>query len=200
MGTPKKHPNQKEIDEAFNTINADQAECDKQLLTLSSAFLAVSLAFIKDTVKLPDTDMLWALYTAWILLGLCIMLVLFSYQYSIAGNFKAKHYWENVNTNLDLKFPYGYATSIKWLNRVSGVLFGLGVFFLVLFIICNIRTEAAMSPRILDGSNMRTPQQGDLVQKGSNIKAPPAPQPVQPKPNTTNSGSSTGQGQPAKKN
>lgn len=199
MGNPKKHPYQQQIDDAFSTINNDQSECDKQLLTLSSGFLAVSLAFIKDIVRLSDAEVLWSLYVAWILFGLCIMLVLFSYQYSIAGNFKAKLYWENLNTNPDMEYPHGHASSIKWLNRVSGVLFCLGVFFLVLFIICNIRKEAAMSPIALDGSNMRTPQQGDVLQKGSNMKAPPAPPAVAPKSNVASSGSQTGKGQSVKR-
>ncbi len=87
---------QKEIDDVYATINEDQAEYDKQLLTLSSGFLAVSLAFIKDIVPLKDAELLWILYLSFILLAFCIVSVLFSYQFSIAGLFKAKEYWDDL--------------------------------------------------------------------------------------------------------
>ena len=191
--TPEEHPYQKQIDDAFEIISRDQTECDKQLLALSSGFLAVSLAFIKDIVKLSDAYALCALYAAWILLGACVMLVLFSFQFSIAGNFKAKQHWEDLASDPDLTFPYGHAKAIKWLNRICAGIFGLGVSFLLAFIIWNIHKEAVM-PRIQDGSNMRTPQQGDWVQKGSNIKAPPPPaKPAQANPSSGST--STGQGQ-----
>ena len=52
---------QKEIDDVYQTINENQAECDKQILTLSSGFLAVALAFIKDVVPLKEAELLWLL-------------------------------------------------------------------------------------------------------------------------------------------
>jgi hypothetical protein len=197
--TPQKHPYQKQIDETFDIISRDQTECDKQLLALSSGFLAVSLAFIKDVVKLQQASALWALYFAWITLGFCVVLVLFSFQFSIAGNFKAKAYWENLNLNPTLEFPDGHAEAIKKLNRICAGMFALGVSFLLAFIIWNIHKEAGM-PITMDGSYMKSPQQGDWVQKGSNIKAPPPPaKPAQANPSSGSTSTGQGQGSSGKK-
>jgi hypothetical protein len=134
---------QKEIDDTFATINKDQGEYDRQLLTLSSGFLAVSLAFIKDVVPLKDAEFLPILYTAFILLGCCIMLVLFSYQFSISGHLKAKEYWDNrLVGNENAAFPLRHAKFIKWVNWVAGIFFGLGVSSHVIFVILNMYHES----------------------------------------------------------
>lgn len=170
----------KEIDDVFKRIGDDQSEYDKQLLALSSGFLAVSLAFIKDVVPLKDAVFLYLLYSSFALLAACIMLVLFSYQFSISGQLKAKEYWENKkNTGKEEAFPYGHATCIKWLNRVSGVLFGIGVLSIVFFVILNI-SEAKMGNNrgiAQDGALIKTPSNGG--ERGSLIKAPPKPAPAQ---------------------
>ncbi len=62
----------KERDSAFEASNKEQAEYDKQLLTLSAGTLALSLSFIKDVVPLEDAIFLWALYFVWVLLFSCI--------------------------------------------------------------------------------------------------------------------------------
>jgi hypothetical protein len=172
---------QKNIDEVYTTINENQAEYDKQLLTLSSGFLAVSLAFIKDVVPLKDAELLWILYLAFVLLALCIVTVLFSYQFSIAGLFRAKEYWDSLLAgNKDAKFPYAFARHIRRVNKVSGILFLLGVSSLVLFVILNVNHEAN-NP--IDRNAVTT--------NGANIKAPP---PATPRP-----GPGTGAGnQPGK--
>jgi hypothetical protein len=95
----------KEIDDIFERIGDDQSEYDKQLLTLSSGFLAVSLAFIKDVVPLKDAEFLCLLYSSFGLLALCIMVVLFSYQFSISGQLKAKEYW-SARRLVPAKFPH----------------------------------------------------------------------------------------------
>jgi hypothetical protein len=189
----------KEIDDTFATINRDQGEYDRQLLTLSSGFLAVSLAFIKDVVPLKDAEFLPILYTAFILLGCCIMLVLFSYQFSISGHLKAKEYWDNRLTgNENAVFPLRHAKFVKWVNWIPGILFGLGVSLLVIFVILNLHHEAQMSnistmgnSAVKDGAYMKTPPPGQKVEKGAHIKVPPQPTPQQaPSPNTGGSGGS----------
>lgn len=174
----------KEIDEIFKIVNNDQAEYDKQLLTLSSGFLAVSLAFIKDVVPLKDAQDLPVLYLAYILLSTCIVFVLFSYQFSIAGHLKAKAYWEAKSGGADGPFPYGYAEGVKWLNRASGILFFLGVSLVVAFVIVNLHHEANMA-LTKDGAYIRTPSSGTGEERGSLIKAPAKPPAVSPKPSGT---------------
>lgn len=171
---------EKQIDEIFKTINSDQAEYDKQLLTLSSGFLAVSLAFIKDVVPLKDAAFLALLYISFCSLAACIMLVLFSYQYSISGNFKAKAYWEERRDgNLKIKFPMKHAENIKRINRLSGFLFGAGVLLLVLFVIINLHQEVKVSATnrgiANDGALLRVPPSNQGEERGSHIKVPTAP-------------------------
>src|SRR5215469_12977538 len=54
---PTREQCNKEVDDIFKTIHNDQSEYDKQLLTLSSAFLAASIAFIKDLAPLKQATM-----------------------------------------------------------------------------------------------------------------------------------------------
>jgi hypothetical protein len=177
---------QKEINDVYSTINENQAEYDKQLLTLSSGFLAVSLAFIKDIVPLHSAELLWILYLSFVSLALCIVSVLFSYQFSIAGLFKAKAYWDNMLAGKkDTKFPYTYADRIKVVNKASGILFLLGVSSLVIFVILNLGREATMPNKwslTQDGSYIRVPPSGEKVEKGAHIKVPPSPAPTAPVP------------------
>ena len=183
----------KEIDGIFRRIDNDQSEYDKQLLTLSSGFLAVSLAFIKDVIPLKDAEHLGLLYASFILLGSCIISVLVSYQFSISGQLKAKEYWEKKKrTGADEDFPYGHANCVKWLNRIGGLLFGLGVSLVVLFVIFNIHSEAKMA-RTNDGAYIKTPANSNDEDRGSLIKAPAKPAPAQP-----SSGGSSGNNRPKK--
>jgi hypothetical protein len=178
----------KEIDDIVKTINCDQAEYDKQLLVLSSGFLAVSLAFIKDIVPLQDACDLPLLYSSFILLGMCIMLVLFSYQFSISGHLKAKKYWEEKQAGADMPFPFGHAILVKRVNWGSGFLFGCGVSFLVLFVILNLRNEANMKTNrsmAMDGAHMKTPSSNYTEDRGSLLKAPAQPATTKPNPPAT---------------
>lgn len=167
----------KEIDDLFKRIDSDQAEYDKQLLTLSSGFLAVSLAFIKDVVPLRGAHLLDLLYLSFGLLAACVCLVLFSFQFSIAGQLRAKGYWERRKSNPDEPFPYLYAKAAKWINWLSGALFGLGVILVVSFVVYNLHYEVNMA-RTTDGAYIKTPSRGE--ERGSVIKAPAKPAPAQP--------------------
>ena len=166
----------KERDEAHDAGVKDQAEYDRQILTLSAAFLAFSLAFIKDIVPLPAAIVLWLLYLSLGFVTAAVLLVLFSYQFIISGNDKAKVYWERRAEYLksaDLQreepeFPDGHAKSIKCLNWATGILFGLGVVSMVLFVGLNIANEVNMKERAI-----YTPP--DKVERGANLKTPPPP-------------------------
>jgi hypothetical protein len=171
----------KEIDDLFKRIDSDQSEYDKQLLTLSSGFLAVSLAFIKDVVPLEIAKLLPLLYWSCGLLAACVCLVLFSFQFSIAGQLKAKEYWERRKSNPDEPFSYRRATIAKFINWGGGVLFGVGVVLSVSFVIYNLQLGAIMSGKSIrtgDGAYIKTPANGE--ERGSLIKAPAKPAPAQP--------------------
>lgn len=166
----------KERDDAYATGSKDQAEYDKQLLTLSAGFLAISLAFIKDIIPADTAVYLWVLYLAFILVGLCMIGVLFSYQFSIAGLEKVKTYWESrlartepgAANEPEYPFPFGHGNWIKIINRGTGVLFTLGVALMITFVIVNLHHGAYMT-------NRDKPSPPQRVEKGANLKTPPKP-------------------------
>jgi hypothetical protein len=154
-----------ERNNAFETLNRDQAEYDKQLLALSAAFLGVSLAFVKDVVPLKDTTHLWVFDAALGCLLACICLVLGTFQYSIHGHFRLMDYWDlrgkrlqasedEEKTKLDNELTAMWswlnskAGTVKSLNRLSGVLFGVGTIFLVIFVMVNMHHAADSSPTL----------------------------------------------------
>jgi hypothetical protein len=168
----------KEIDEIHATINKNQEEYDKQLLTLSSGFLLLSLAFVKDIVHTDQAIWRGLLYGSFVTLGFCVLLVLASFQVSIFGHDKAKDYWENrKDGDAKLLFPYGFAKKIRLLNIATGVTFMLGIILCMAFVIINLHREATMSnkPIAKDGLNTRVPAPLDVLQKGANMKVPPPP-------------------------
>lgn len=152
----------KERDNAFDTLNKDQAEYDRQLLALSAAFLGVSLAFVKDVVPLRDVACLWEFDAALGCLLACVCIVLWTFQYSIHGHFRLVKYWEQKEKWLQT--PEGGKAEIErqlnelctWLarkagrikiaNRASGILFAVGTVFLVVFVITNLHREAHSAP------------------------------------------------------
>lgn len=149
-------------DDAFETLNKDQAEYDKQLLALSAGFLGVSLAFVKDVVPLKDAAHLWEFYAALGLLFGCVCFVLATFQYGIHAHLGLADYWkrmgemcgeaneakrEETRSNLErrhAKLERKHEV-IKWLNWIAGGLFGVGVLFLVLFVILNVHRESYLS-------------------------------------------------------
>lgn len=161
----------RERDSAFETLNKDQAEYDKQLLALSAAFLGISLAFIKDVVPLKDAAYLWELDLALGCLLGCVCLVLWSFQYSIHGHLRLADYWElrekmlratgdeQAKISEDLGKLWTWlrrkADKIKGANVASGVLFALGTILLVIFVTTNVYRAAHSG----QGSNGQTPKQ-----------------------------------------
>lgn len=182
----------KEIWHLHETINKNQEEYDKQLLTLSTGFLVITLAFVKDVVPLEAAVHICVLYWAYISLGLCIVLVLVSYQVSIRGHFKAKDYWEDKKKAAKQKtiekepaekknadFPDGYVRVIKCLNIFSGIVFILGLFLTVGFVISNLQKEGSLSEKRTSEHVVNIPCNGESEQRGSYIKQPPTPPPAE---------------------
>jgi hypothetical protein len=179
----------KEIDETHATINKNQEEYDKQLLTLSSGSLLLALAFIKDVVPTDQAIDRWLLYASFVVLTICVLSVLASYQISNAGLSRAKLYWENQRDgDKQMPFPYHRAEMIKRWNFFSGIAFSFGIILAMCFVIINLHQEAILSDqrsRTTDGQQVKIPASGDWAQKGANIKAPPRPAP-QPRPPADN--------------
>jgi hypothetical protein len=162
MSTTEQDECRKERDSAFETLNTQQAEYDKQLLALSAAFLGVSLAFVKDVVPLHDAVHLWEFDWALGLFLACVCLVLGTFQYSIQGHFRLVEYWQLhekaleetdealAKINLELlalwDWLHGKEAKIRRLNWTSGALFVAGVMLLVIFVITNVTREAHLVP------------------------------------------------------
>lgn len=194
----------KERDDAFKALNKDQAEYDKQLLTLSAGFLGLSLAFIKDVIPLKEAAHLWELYLAFALMTACILVVLASYQYSIRGQFRVAAFWETkeeylssdeeeVRTALLAKMTLlrehieRHANRLKRVNFLSGCLFFLGVAILVLFVVSNIQREsrATSNPDHEKGEQSMTSAHDLKPQPNTpphNLPSPPSPLPPSQKP------------------
>jgi len=151
----------KERDCAFDTLNKDQAEYDKQLLALSAAFLGVSLAFVKDVVPFKDAVQLWEFDVALSCLLACVCLVLGTFQYSIYGHFRLVEFWElkekllqapdDAKAILESQLASLWnrlkseAVRIKIVNGASGILFALGTVLLVIFVITNLHREVRLA-------------------------------------------------------
>lgn len=132
----------KEIDGIYATKNTNQAEYDKQLLTLSSGFLVLSLAFIKDIVHTDQAVHRGLLYASFIVLSVCVLLVLASFQVSNSSLDQAKEWYENrMAGDLATEFPYRAARLIDCFNIFSGIIFMVGIVLAVSFVIINLQRE-----------------------------------------------------------
>ena len=164
-----------ERDSAYETLNKDQAEYDKQLLALSAAFLGVALAFVIDVVPLKDAVHLWVFDWALVLLLVCVGVVLGSFQYSIHGHFRLVQYWEKkkelleapeekkdvlaAELNARWECLKRKATRIKFANLASGVLFVVGTIFLIAFVGINMHREAHLGVNSAEPSVRQTAQE-----------------------------------------
>ncbi len=114
---------------------------DKSILSLSSAALGISLAFIKDIVKIKDAQFVWSLKLSWILFTIAIISTVVSFATSqrsitIQLVYAEKYYLEEKNEYLNKK---NWWTSItKFLNTFSAIIFVLAIILTVVFVIINI--------------------------------------------------------------
>jgi hypothetical protein len=164
---------------------------DKAVLTLSSAFLGVSLAFLKDSASSHPVAYVPLLLASWICLSLAIISTLISFQLS---NFAAdaqmdlaERYYAYRDENALKRQPI--ARYVDYVNWTSGSLFIFGVFLTVAFVSFNFTESNSMSKKpgpshAMDGQTVSKMQQVGTVQKGATInnmqKVPPAPAPAAP--------------------
>ena len=129
---------QKEI---YERQRLNQDRYDQSVFALSSAFLAVSIAFVNDVVSLDSAQYLWLLMWSWGLFAAtvvsCLAAILFgqhllSLQLDAAGDYYLKEE-EEAKDRTD-----NNPNVIEWLNRGIGVLFALSIGMTVAFLILNI--------------------------------------------------------------
>ncbi len=114
-----------------------QDDFDKSLLTVASGALGVSFAFVKDIVG--DKPLVYPnlLTGAWILWGLSIGCVLFSYYVSRRALRKAlEQLDQNTIWNASPGGWYSYLT--EYLNAFGGIAFLTGIVMMSLFAVWNL--------------------------------------------------------------
>ena len=128
---------------------------DKAILSLSTAFLGLSFAFVKDLVPAHQAEWLWLLYSSWSLLTGAVLTTIVSFlvsQQAIDLQLKkAEAYYLLGDQGALTKSRIARATD--WLNVASGMLFVLGVSLTTTFVVVNFER----------GSIMSTDKKGDRV-------------------------------------
>jgi hypothetical protein len=169
-----------------SVIKDSQAEYSKQLLSLSSAILAVSVAFLKNLVTVKSAVLFPLLFTAWGLFAGTIFLTLLAIKISI----KAHQIYKD-----DLEKELAGKTDLKgetWRDRLmpkfswmTTVCFAGGVVCMVVFAVINVQKERTMpdqtysTPTKHSGMPSSHPQDHVEVQRISPVKEPAPPPPAE---------------------
>ena len=114
---------------------------DRAILSLSSAGLGLSLAFIKDIVPLNIAHQIWLLELSWLFFAGAIISTLISYLTSQAGIKKQLEYSEQYYIEGKEEFfnsPNYPAQVTEWLAYVSAGMFIFAIIFTTLFVVKNI--------------------------------------------------------------
>lgn len=120
---------------------------DKAILSVSTAALGFSLAFLKDFVVLEHARCGWLLNASWGLFVWAIVATIVSLLVSQRGIMeqleKAEGYYlRGDESHLTRGF---YAKATDWINGAAGVLFILGVFVTTLFVSLNVEGGSKMA-------------------------------------------------------
>ena len=120
---------------------------DKAILSLSTAFLGLSFAFMKDLIPPHQAEWLCLLYGSWCLLTGAVLTTIISFlvsQQAIDLQLKkAEAYYLRDDQAALTKSQIARATD--WLNAASGVLFVLGVSLTTTFVVANFERRSKMS-------------------------------------------------------
>jgi uncharacterized membrane protein len=127
---------------------ANSTTYDNSILTLSSAFLGLSIAFIKDVVApISNAILLYALYSAWICFCLAIISTLISFMIGQAGlksllESAERYYIHGDSEAFEVSVKVSRRIDIA--NYVHGVMFVLGTILIIVFVIANFSRVANM--------------------------------------------------------
>jgi hypothetical protein len=181
--------------EAFAKLDAEHWKSyDQAILTLSSAILGVSVAFVNQVPRPISAPL--ALYLAWSALVLSVVTTLISFR---VASFDAHWHIFQVDQELakllqvsDGRKPENpHATPLKILNNLSGGFFALGLILLVAFAISNLKpsevrvkdSQTVSIPNVVDrGTPAVAPAQFPVVTPATTPASTPTTQPVTPAP------------------
>ena len=138
-------------DELLHQQMSNSETYDKSLLTLSSAFLGISLAFIKDFVTLQNANSSWLLMVSWIGFSLVIIGTIWSFIYGQRVIKKlmvaAEKYYKERDQNA-LNISAVYSKKLDRLNEFSGLAFIAAVILSISFVLVNLNSEDNMTKEI----------------------------------------------------
>jgi heme exporter protein D len=128
---------------AWDAIRSSSDDYDKHVLQLSSAFLALSVTFMKDVVKGLPVHHYFSLYTSWVAFGMSIIAVILSFQFSIAAHKKHlncidDYYLRNKQEALTRTNRWDILLTVS--NATGGGMFLVGVMSTIYFVISNVRS------------------------------------------------------------
>ena len=156
-----------------NSENADRA-----ILSVSTAALGFSLAFLKDIVSLQDAVFPLLPYLSWVLFMLSIVVTLLSFftsQKAIDEQLGLAHrYYIDRDEETEQLRPK-YAAVTDWLNKSGAAFLVIGLFATCMFVGINLWKGKTMTEKkqINEGATVplmqRVPQGGELLQKGATI-------------------------------
>lgn len=129
---------------------SNSEKLDGAILTLSTAALGVSIAFIDNVVKLENAQNILLLKISWCLFGFSIVSTLVSFIASQIGIKTQLNYAEEYYLNCKQEYLTKPNEAAKWterLNYTSAFLFIAALFFTVLFVILNLGDEQIMSKK-----------------------------------------------------
>ncbi len=114
---------------------------DKYILTLAAGTFGLSLLFVERIAPHPKDGTEWLLIAAWVAFGASIVSTLISFllgQESCSKEIEILDgkYRGDIKDGKEIKNRF--LTWIKWLNRVSMILFIVGVVFLIIFSALNL--------------------------------------------------------------
>ena len=120
---------------------------DKAILSLSTAFLGFSFAFLKDFVPDHLVERLNLLYVSWGMLAAAVVTTVISFwvsQWAIDVQLeKAVDYYLHDNKTALEKSRIAKVTD--WVNLAAGVFFILGILLTTIFVVANFERGAIMS-------------------------------------------------------
>lgn len=146
-----------------------QDDYDKTIVTLSGGALGISVVFIKDIIGSTDPISVWAVITAWSLWAASITSVVISYYLSREA-LRATILQTDKN---DFSGGVGgcAAKATQIFNAISGILFVVGIVFLIIFTANNLGTK-----------DMSDDKKEVPIEKGYVPPPPPPPPPAKDPP------------------
>jgi hypothetical protein len=133
-------------DKVWEDIKSSTENFDKYMLTFSSGALALSLAFIKDSVPLKAAVWIPSLLLSWSAFVLCILTTLMSFRFSVKALENTipalnEYYLQGKEDAFDRHLKSWWSKAIDCCTVGQIVFFALGVILTMAFVVANVREE-----------------------------------------------------------